>query len=60
MILEIILVILGDPCKGGIDKELVQLLSYDQLFATHGLQHTRLLCPSVSPRGCLNSCLLSW
>ena len=60
MIIEIILVILGDPCKGGIGKELVQLLSHVQLFATHGLQHARLLCPSVSPKGCSNSCLLSW
>ena len=26
----------------------------------HGLQHTRLLCPPLSPRVCSNSCLLSW
>ena len=26
----------------------------------HGLQHTRLPCPSPSPRACLNSCPLSW
>ena len=25
----------------------------------HGLQHIRLLCPSLSPRICSNSCLLS-
>ena len=25
----------------------------------HGLQHSRLLCPSLSPRVCLNSCPLS-
>ena len=25
----------------------------------HGLQHTRLPCPSLSPRACLNSCPLS-
>ena len=25
----------------------------------HGLQHSRLPCPSLSPRVCLNSCLLS-
>ena len=25
-----------------------------------GLQHTRLHCPSLSPRVCSNSCLLSW
>ena len=26
----------------------------------HGVQHTRLPCPSPSPRVCSNSCLLSW
>ena len=26
----------------------------------HGLQHTRLPCPSLSPRACSNSCPLSW
>ena len=26
----------------------------------HGLQHSRLPCPSTSPRVCSNSCLLSW
>ena len=26
----------------------------------HGLQHTRLPCPSPSPRACSNSCPLSW
>ena len=26
----------------------------------HGLQHTRLLCPSPSPRVCSDSCPLSW
>ena len=26
----------------------------------HGLQHTRLLCPSPSPGVCWNSCPLSW
>ena len=26
----------------------------------HGLQHTRLSCPSPTPRACSNSCLLSW
>ena len=25
-----------------------------------GLQHTRLPCPSLTPRACSNSCLLSW
>ena len=27
---------------------------------SHGLQHTRLSCPSLSPRDCSNSCPLSW
>ena len=27
--------------------------------STHGLQHTRLLCPPLSPRICSNPCLLS-
>ena len=26
----------------------------------HGLQHTRLSCPSLSPRVCSNSCPFSW
>ena len=26
----------------------------------HGLQHTRLPCPLLSPGVCLNSCILSW
>ena len=26
----------------------------------HGLQHTRLPCPSISPGACSNSCPLSW
>ena len=26
----------------------------------HGLQHTRLPCPSPTPRACLNSCPSSW
>ena len=39
----------------------VQLLSHDQLFVTsHGLQHVRLPCPSLSPRVWSNSCSLSW
>ena len=37
----------------------VQLLNHVWLFATHGLQHTRLPCPSASPRACANSRLLS-
>jgi len=34
----------------------VQLLSHVQLFGPHGLQLTRLLCPSPTPRACSNSC----
>ena len=37
----------------------VQSLSHVQLFATHGLQHARLPCPSPSPRVCSNSHPLS-
>ena len=37
----------------------VELLSCIWLSVTHGLQHTRLLCPSVSLRVCPNSCPLS-
>ena len=36
----------------------VQSLSHVQLWP-HGLQHARLLCPSLSPRVCSNSCPLS-
>ena len=37
----------------------VQSFSCVQLFVTHGLQHTRLLCPSPTPGACSNSCPLS-
>ena len=37
----------------------VHLLSHVQLFATPGLQHARLPCPSLSHGVCLNSCPLS-
>ena len=30
------------------------------LLRPHCLQHSRLACPSLSPRVCSNSCLLSW
>ena len=36
----------------------VQPLSHVQLFVTHGLQHTRLPCPSPTPGVCSNSCPL--
>ena len=35
---------------------LVQLLSRVWLFVTHGLQHTRLPCPSPTPGAYSNSC----
>ena len=38
---------------------IVQSVSCVQLFATHELQHTRFLCPSLSPRVCSNSGPLS-
>ena len=38
----------------------VQLLSHIQLSVTHGLQHTRLPCPSPTLRICSNSCPSSW
>ena len=38
---------------------LVQSLSCVQLFATYGLQHARLPCPSPNPGACSNSCPLS-
>ena len=34
----------------------VQLLSYVQLFVTHGLQHARLPCLSPTPGACSDSC----
>ena len=37
----------------------IQLLGCIQLFATPELQHARLLCASLFPRVCLNSCPLS-
>ena len=35
------------------------LVMSDSLWP-HGLQHSRLFCPSVSPEVCSNSCPLSW
>ena len=34
----------------------VQFLSHVWLLQSHGLQHTRLPCPSSTPGTCLNSC----
>ena len=38
----------------------VQSFSRVRLFATHGLQHARLPCPSPTPGACSNSCPSSW
>ena len=37
----------------------LQLQSHIGLFATHGPQHTRLPCPSLSSRNCTNCCPMS-
>ena len=45
------------------DFIVVQLLSCIWLWRAawpHGLQHTRIPCPSPSPRVCSNSCPLCW
>ena len=47
-------VTLDSMCIGG-----VQLLSRVWLFESHGLQHMRIPCPSLSPGVCLNSCPFS-
>ena len=38
----------------------VQSFSRVLTLRPHGLQHTRLSCPSPSPGACSNSCPLSW
>ena len=38
----------------------VQSLSCVDSLQPHGLQHTRLPCPSLSPGVCSNSCPLNW
>ena len=43
-----------------MDVVVIQLLSHVQLFTTHWLQLTRLLCPPLSPGAGSNSCPLSW
>ena len=44
------------PGKPNYTLSSVQSLSRVQHFATRGLQHSRLPCPSPDPRGCSNSC----
>ena len=46
-------------CSYNLVVAVVQSLSRVWLWP-HELQHTRLLCPSPSPRVSSNSCLLSW
>ena len=42
-----------------ISHSVMSLRVHNSLWP-HGLQHTRLPCPSVSPGVCSDSCLLSW
>ena len=42
-----------------VNVVVVQLLRCVRLFVTHGLQHSRLPCPSLSPTVCSNPCPLS-
>ena len=54
--------LLASPASGEYCNQpfvIVQSLSHVQLFVTHGLQHARLPCPSLSPWVCSNSCPLS-
>ena len=51
---------LCDDLEGWIQFRSNQLLSHVQLCATHGLQHTRLPCPSSTPRAYSNWCLSRW
>ena len=54
---------LTDPNLGGAGRKQSYSCSVTQLCLTlqpHGLQHTRLLCPSPSSRVCSDSCPLSW
>ena len=44
----------------GVLVAVAQLLVLSNSLQPYKLQHIRLLCPSLSPRGCPNSCPLSW
>ena len=52
------------PCMGTqslshwTTRVIFQSLSHVQLLWRYGLQHTRIPCPSLSPRACSNSCPL--
>ena len=47
------------PTAANLPVVVVQSLSRVQLFATHGLQHARLICPLPFPGVCSHSRLLS-
>ena len=44
----------------GYSFQFSSVISCVRLIATHGLQHTRLSCPSPSPGAYSHSCPLSW
>ena len=51
----------GEP--GGLPSMGLQRVGHDSVVSDslqpHGLQHTKLLCPPLSPRVCSDSCPLS-
>ena len=49
--------LLSKICSGSV--QFMYSIMSDSLWP-HGLQHTRPLCPSPTPRVCSNSCPLSW
>ena len=42
------------------NKQMGLLLLFSCSLWPHGLQHTRLPCPSLAPGACSNSCPLNW
>ena len=48
------------PLSQGKDSVVVQSVSRVRVSGTLWMQHTRLLCPPLSPEVCSNSCPLSW
>ena len=46
-------------CNGVVSVQFSLSVMSDSLWP-HGLQHTRLPCPSPTPRVCSNSCPLRW
>ena len=49
----------GEIQHAATKTHVVHSLSWVQFFATHGLQHTKLPCPSPFPGACSNLCPLS-